>query len=258
MSDGRTLDPIPPGEILRFEFMEPLGLSQNQLARDLDVPVARISELVHGRRGISADTALRLEKYFGVEAQFWLNLQSRYDLKIARRDIWPTVEPRVRTRRSARASTEEAGSPPEPEQSARNPGTPDHVSRQRASVRRHRAGAGDAGRSRDFGLALRRPWARRPPSLLVVNEPCHPRPGVSTLRQRPRDACLPWSVLLLYTCGCGLPVTGGVTAGRRLPEWSCLHDILYIAEATVPSRSASSSTLTSKHLRPRARLEQCA
>jgi antitoxin HigA-1 len=101
MSDGRTLDPIPPGEILRFEFMEPLGISQNQLARDLDVPVARISEFVHGRRSITADTALRLEKYFGVEAQFWLNLQSRYDLKIARRDIWPTVGPRVRTRRTA-------------------------------------------------------------------------------------------------------------------------------------------------------------
>jgi antitoxin HigA-1 len=101
MSEERALDPIPPGEILRFEFMEPLRISQNQLARDLDVPVARISELVHGRRSISADTALRLEKYFGVEAQFWLNLQSRYDLKIARRDIWPAVEPRVRTRRTA-------------------------------------------------------------------------------------------------------------------------------------------------------------
>jgi antitoxin HigA-1 len=81
--------------------MEPLGISQNQLARDLDVSVARISELVHNRRSISADTALRLEKYFGVEAQFWLNLQSRYDLKIARRDIWPKVEQRVRTRRTA-------------------------------------------------------------------------------------------------------------------------------------------------------------
>jgi addiction module HigA family antidote len=81
--------------------MEPLGLSQNQLARDLDVPVARVSELVHGRRSFTADTALRLEKYFGVPAQFWLNLQSRYDLKIARRDVWPEVEPRVRARRTA-------------------------------------------------------------------------------------------------------------------------------------------------------------
>lgn len=101
MREARTLDPIPPGEILRFELMEPLGISQNQLARDLDVSVARISELVHNRRSISADTALRLEKYFGVEAQFWLNLQSRYDLKIARRDIWPKVKQRVRTRRTA-------------------------------------------------------------------------------------------------------------------------------------------------------------
>jgi len=96
-----TLDPIPPGEILRFEFMEPLGLSQNQLARDLDVTVARISELIHGRRSLTADTALRLEKYFGVSAQFWLNLQAGYDLKIARRDVWPQVESRVRTRRTA-------------------------------------------------------------------------------------------------------------------------------------------------------------
>jgi antitoxin HigA-1 len=101
MEEGHALDPIPPGEILRCEFMEPLGLSQNQLARDLDVPVARVSELVHGQRSITADTALRLEKYFGVSAQFWLNLQSRYDLKIAKRDVWPAVEPRVRSRRTA-------------------------------------------------------------------------------------------------------------------------------------------------------------
>jgi antitoxin HigA-1 len=101
MDERRNLDPIPPGEILRCEFMEPLGISQNQLARDLDVPVARISELVHGRRSITADTALRLEKYFGVPAQFWLNLQSRHDLKVARRDVWPGVEPRVRSRWTA-------------------------------------------------------------------------------------------------------------------------------------------------------------
>ena len=99
--DERNLDPIPPGEILRCELMEPLGLSQNQLARDLDVPVARISELVHGRRSFTADTALRLEKYFGVPAQFWLNPQSRHDLKVARRDVWPKVEPRVLSRRTA-------------------------------------------------------------------------------------------------------------------------------------------------------------
>jgi antitoxin HigA-1 len=87
MEKGQALTPLPPGEILRCEFMEPLKISQNQLARDLDVPVARISELVQGRRSITADTALRLEKYFGVPAQFWLNLQSRYDLKIAKRDV---------------------------------------------------------------------------------------------------------------------------------------------------------------------------
>ena len=95
MSKARALGPIPPGEILRFEFMEPLGISQNQLARDLDVPVARISELVHGRRSISADTALRLEKYFGVEAQFWLNLQSRFDLQVERDRLGARLEREV-------------------------------------------------------------------------------------------------------------------------------------------------------------------
>lgn len=101
MSEEGRLEPIPPGEILQYEFLEPLGISQNQLARDLDVPAGRINEIVKGNRALTADTALRLEKYFGVSAQFWLNLQSRYDLKVAKRDLWPNVEPRVRTRRSA-------------------------------------------------------------------------------------------------------------------------------------------------------------
>ena len=81
----RKLDPIPPGEILLEEFMRPLGISQNKLARDLDVPVARINDIIHARRGISADTALRLSVYFQTTAEFWLNLQSRYDLKVATR-----------------------------------------------------------------------------------------------------------------------------------------------------------------------------
>src|SRR5262245_12295583 len=79
------LDPIAPGEILLEEFMRPHGLTQNRLARDLDVPVARINDIVHARRGITADTALRLAAYFGTTAEFWLNLQTRYDLKVARR-----------------------------------------------------------------------------------------------------------------------------------------------------------------------------
>ena len=79
----KKLDPIPPGEILLEEFMKPLGLSQNRLARDLDVNVARVSEIVRGKRGITADTALRLAKYFGTTPELWLNLQSDYDLRLA-------------------------------------------------------------------------------------------------------------------------------------------------------------------------------
>ena len=94
----KRLDPIPPGEILREEFMRPLGVSINTLARDLDVPSNRISEIVNGKRAITADTALRLGKYFGVSAEIWLDLQSDYELRVARRDVWPRAEPRVRSR----------------------------------------------------------------------------------------------------------------------------------------------------------------
>lgn len=80
---SKTLRPVHPGEILREEFMEPLSLSMNKLALDLRVPVTRIGEIVHGRRGITPDTALRLARYFGTTPQFWLNLQTRYDLETA-------------------------------------------------------------------------------------------------------------------------------------------------------------------------------
>lgn len=80
---ANKLSPIPPGEILLEEFMRPFGVSQNRLARDLDVPVARINDIVHAKRGISADTALRLSVYFGTTPEFWLNLQTRFDLKMA-------------------------------------------------------------------------------------------------------------------------------------------------------------------------------
>ncbi len=76
MSTKKLLGPITPGAILREDFMETLGISINQLARDLAVPPNRISEIVNGKRAINDDTALRLQRYFGVEAQFWLNLQS--------------------------------------------------------------------------------------------------------------------------------------------------------------------------------------
>jgi addiction module HigA family antidote len=78
--------------------MKSLGLSANQLARDLDVPPERITEIIRGKRTITADTALRLGKYFTVSPEIWLNLQVDYDMRVARRTIWPAVEPRVRVR----------------------------------------------------------------------------------------------------------------------------------------------------------------
>jgi antitoxin HigA-1 len=79
----RDFPPIPPGEVLVEEFLKPMGVSQYRLAKDISVPQRRISEIVHGKRAITADTALRLGRYFGMEAQFWLNLQTRYDLSCA-------------------------------------------------------------------------------------------------------------------------------------------------------------------------------
>ena len=92
------LDPILPGEILSEEFMKPMGLSMNQLAKDIDVPPGRISEIINGKRAITADTALRLGKYFGVSPEAWLNLQTDYDLRIAKRTTWVEIEPHIKTR----------------------------------------------------------------------------------------------------------------------------------------------------------------
>jgi antitoxin HigA-1 len=95
MNTNKLLDPITPGEILRDDFMEPLDISINQLARDLSVPPNRISEIVNGKRAITADTALRLQRYFGIEAQFWLNLQNEFDLRMMKRKIWTDIERRI-------------------------------------------------------------------------------------------------------------------------------------------------------------------
>lgn len=97
----QQLEPIHPGEILAEEFMKPLGLSINALARDLHVPPNRIHGIVHGARSISADTALRLAAYFGTTAELWLNLQSEYDLRQARRTLGPEIERTVRKRPAA-------------------------------------------------------------------------------------------------------------------------------------------------------------
>jgi addiction module HigA family antidote len=83
MRTQRKLAPVHPGEILREEFMQPLGLSQTRLGRDLGVSPRRINEIVHGKRSITADTALRLSRYFGTSAEFWLGLQADYDLDVA-------------------------------------------------------------------------------------------------------------------------------------------------------------------------------
>ena len=85
MRKTRRLPPVHPGEILREDLMKPSGLSINGLARELRVPVTRMSEIVNGRRSVTADTALRLARYFGTTPQFWMNLQAAYDLDVAAR-----------------------------------------------------------------------------------------------------------------------------------------------------------------------------
>jgi antitoxin HigA-1 len=97
----KLLPPIHPGEILREEFMRPLNLSINALARDLYVPVTRISEIVNERRSISADTALRLARYFDTTPRFWINMQSRYDLEVASRESGKAIQDRVKPRQAA-------------------------------------------------------------------------------------------------------------------------------------------------------------
>jgi len=79
---SKKLPPIHPGEILMEEFLEPMGISQYRLAKDISVPPRRINEIVHGKRSITADTALRLGRFFSMSPQFWLNLQTRYNLEI--------------------------------------------------------------------------------------------------------------------------------------------------------------------------------
>lgn len=81
---SKVLPPVHPGEVLREEFMDPLGVSINALARGLNVPVSRVSKIVNEERAITPDTALRIARYFGTSAEFWLNLQTRYDLLLAR------------------------------------------------------------------------------------------------------------------------------------------------------------------------------
>jgi antitoxin HigA-1 len=101
MAKSRRLPPVHPGEILREDLMAPLGLSINGLARDLRVPVTRMSEIVNGRRSITADTALRLARYFATTPEFWVKLQSAYDLDVATRASARQINRNVRPRAAA-------------------------------------------------------------------------------------------------------------------------------------------------------------
>ncbi len=92
---SKLLTPIHPGEILFEEFMQPMDISINRLAREIVVPPGRISAIVNGKRGITADTALRLGKYFGVSPEVWMGLQADYDLRLAQRTVGAEVEKRV-------------------------------------------------------------------------------------------------------------------------------------------------------------------
>lgn len=95
MSD-KKIKPIHPGEILLEEFLKPMGISQYRLAKDISVPPRRINEIVHGKRSISADTALRLSRYFGLSERFWLNLQTRYDIEVQKDKLDKRIEKEVK------------------------------------------------------------------------------------------------------------------------------------------------------------------
>lgn len=92
----KMIAPIHPGEILTEEFLKPLGISQYKLAKDINVPARRINEIVHGKRSITADTALRLSRYFNLSERFWLNLQARYDLEVEKDKLNDRIETEVK------------------------------------------------------------------------------------------------------------------------------------------------------------------
>jgi addiction module HigA family antidote len=91
----KKLSPIHPGEVLLEEFLKPLGVSQYRVAKDLHIPPRRINEIVHGLRSITADTALRLARYFATSDRFWLNLQARYDLEVERDRLGDRLEKEI-------------------------------------------------------------------------------------------------------------------------------------------------------------------
>jgi len=98
----KKIPPVAPGEVLREEFLKPLGISQYQLAKDLSVPPRRINEIVHGKRAVTADTALRLSRYLGTSERFWLNLQARYELEVEKDRLGGRLRKEVRVLAGAR------------------------------------------------------------------------------------------------------------------------------------------------------------
>jgi addiction module HigA family antidote len=99
----KLLDEIHPGEILLEDFMKPMKITARQIAADIDVSPSRISEIIHGARPITADTAIRLGLFFGMDPKFWLNLQMEYDMRNAKRTLQKKIEPRIRVFQMAAA-----------------------------------------------------------------------------------------------------------------------------------------------------------
>jgi addiction module HigA family antidote len=100
---AKKIQPIHPGEILKEEFLDPMGISQYRVAKDINVPARRINEIVHGKRSISADTALRLSQYFRVSPLFWINLQAHYDIEIARDKLSTRLDREIKVYAAAKA-----------------------------------------------------------------------------------------------------------------------------------------------------------
>lgn len=107
---SKKLDPVHPGEVLFEEFLKPMGISQHRLARDISVPPRRINEIVLHKRGVTADTALRLARYFGTSEQFWLNLQTVYDLDVERDRLGDRLDTEVNVVRKEFSADHESGS----------------------------------------------------------------------------------------------------------------------------------------------------
>ena len=130
---------VTPGEMLKDEFLAEYGLSQNQLAKAVGISPNRIAEIVHNRRRISADTALRLSLYFGNSPEFWMNLQTHYDLRMTRRHLGPEEVNRIKAqrRRSSLAGTMPNRHPPAPTRSSNEVTGPDAVRVERLRAKHH-------------------------------------------------------------------------------------------------------------------------